>query len=292
MRLRRLDLDRFGLFTDRSIDLPPATVDFHLVVGPNEAGKSTLRAAVSELLFGIDVRSPYNFLHDYRELRLGALLEQGAERLELVRLKRNKQPLVDRAGAPLPDGVLAPFLGGVDKEFFRRMFGLDHAGLAQGGDAILNAKEDVSRMLFEASSGLSGLGELRGHLEEEAKSLWDRRKSRDRVYYQALERYEQALDELKAATVRPVQWKRAKEQVDVTQAAQRTADEALHALALEVARLERIRRVAPHLQKRAELLAHGEEVAVAVELENEDRPQQTCQKNRLRPSRRHPSRLQ
>ena len=38
MRISRLDLRRFGKFTDQSIPLPTATKDFHLIVGPNEAG--------------------------------------------------------------------------------------------------------------------------------------------------------------------------------------------------------------------------------------------------------------
>lgn len=53
MRLRRLDLTRFGHFTDRSIDLGPAETDksdFHIVYGPNEAGKTTLMEAYLRLI--------------------------------------------------------------------------------------------------------------------------------------------------------------------------------------------------------------------------------------------------
>ena len=52
MRLRRLDLIRYGHFTDKSIDLPAAEVDFHIVYGPNEAGKSTALSAIEDLLKG------------------------------------------------------------------------------------------------------------------------------------------------------------------------------------------------------------------------------------------------
>src|SRR4030066_146244 len=75
MRITRLDLLRYGKFTDKSVSLPGATKDFHLIVGPNEAGKSTLRSAIQDLLFGIETRSRYNFLHPHSEMRLGALIE-------------------------------------------------------------------------------------------------------------------------------------------------------------------------------------------------------------------------
>ena len=58
MRVRRLDLLRYGHFTDRSFELPAGDVDLHIVFGPNEAGKSTALAAIEDLLFGVPVRSP------------------------------------------------------------------------------------------------------------------------------------------------------------------------------------------------------------------------------------------
>ena len=60
MRLNRLDLTRYGKFTDCSIDFgtpTPGQPDLHLIYGPNEAGKSTLLAAFLDLLFGIETRS-------------------------------------------------------------------------------------------------------------------------------------------------------------------------------------------------------------------------------------------
>ena len=71
MRIERLDLIRYGAFTDRSLVLAPAVCDMQIVFGPNEAGKSTARAALEDLLFGIEERSPYGgFLHVYSALRL------------------------------------------------------------------------------------------------------------------------------------------------------------------------------------------------------------------------------
>ena len=48
MRIRELRLLRYGKFTDRLLALPHAPQDIHLVVGANEAGKSTMRRALSD----------------------------------------------------------------------------------------------------------------------------------------------------------------------------------------------------------------------------------------------------
>src|SRR3989338_867500 len=117
MRITRLDLLRYGKFTDKSVSLPNTGKDFHLIIGPNEAGKSTLRNAIQDLLFGIETRSRYNFLHPHSEMRLGALIEHGDNKLDLVRTKARTKTLQTPAGASLPDNSLTSFLGQVDRNF-------------------------------------------------------------------------------------------------------------------------------------------------------------------------------
>jgi uncharacterized protein YhaN len=62
MRFYRLDLIKYGKFSDRSVEFPATKQDLHLIVGSNEAGKSTLRSAIVDLLFGITTRSLLGFL--------------------------------------------------------------------------------------------------------------------------------------------------------------------------------------------------------------------------------------
>ena len=196
MRFRRLDLIAYGLFTDHVIDLlqPDGTgqPDFHLIVGPNEAGKSTIRHAISDLLFGIETRTRFDFLHGKSEMRLGTMLENGDAQLEFHRLKRNKQPLRGLEDDLLPDDALAPYTGNADRTSFEREFCLDHARLAAGGQSILNSKDDVGRMLFEASAGVGVFGEFLNQLDEEAAGLWSRRHSKDREFYRALDAFNDA----------------------------------------------------------------------------------------------------
>ncbi|KAF0122458.1 MAG: hypothetical protein FD152_3557 [Xanthobacteraceae bacterium] len=88
MRLRRLDLTRYGHFTDRSIDFgeaSPGEPDFHVIYGLNEAGKSTSLAAYLDLLFGIEERSNYGFLHSYQTMEVGGIVDLAEGRAELRR---------------------------------------------------------------------------------------------------------------------------------------------------------------------------------------------------------------
>lgn len=77
MRLQRLELVRYGKFTERHLDFGEAKLgepDFHLIYGPNEAGKSTLFSGFLDLIFGIERSSPYGFLHPYQAMRIGGIV--------------------------------------------------------------------------------------------------------------------------------------------------------------------------------------------------------------------------
>lgn len=247
MRFTHIDLLRYGKFTDRRIALPPAAQDFHLIVGPNEAGKSTLRSAIQDLLFGIETRSRYNFLHPYPDMRLGAQIEHGGNVLDFIRTKARTKTLQAPDGSALADNVLAPFLGTVERAFFDQMFGLNHDRLVQGGQEILSAANDVGQILFQASAGIGSLGAIRDQLVQEADGLWGPRKSDKRAYYVAVQALEQAQAALKQATISTKDWQTARSAVDALQAQLQSAKAQYEQLAQSRFQLERVRRVAPLL---------------------------------------------
>src|SRR3712207_4954461 len=174
MRFERLHLERYGAFEDTTFDFSGADVRLLIVYGPNEAGKSTVLAGIGDLLFGIPARTPYNFRHDYSKLRVGAeIVNSAAQRLAFKRRKANSGTLMTLGAAEtaLPDAVLTPFLGGISRDLFTRMFGLDHARLREGGDQMLRSGGDLARSLFEAGSGLSGVGTALQSLDAEIEAL-------------------------------------------------------------------------------------------------------------------------
>jgi len=101
MRLDRLDLTRYGRFTDAQPDFPapaPGAPDLHVIFGPNEAGKSTLFSAWLDLLYGVPLRTRYDFLHPGPTMQIGAKLTHAGGVLEALRLKRNGLSLQDANG--------------------------------------------------------------------------------------------------------------------------------------------------------------------------------------------------
>ena len=175
MRLRRLDLTRYGKFTDRRIDFGPAEPgqpDLHVVYGPNEAGKSTALSGFLDLLFGIETRSRYNFIHPYPAMQIGGALDLSGGCQELVRVKRPQASLFDDAKRPLAEALIGGELGGIDRAGYRTMFSLDDETLEAGGDSILASKGDLGQLLFSASAGLADLSQTLVALRLEADGFY------------------------------------------------------------------------------------------------------------------------
>ena len=178
MRLRRLDLTRYGKFTDHAIDFGPAVAgspDLHIVYGLNEAGKSTAFSAYLDLLFGIPERSTYNFLHAYNAMQIGGVLEFGGETHALVRLKQRANALLDGRGQPVNEALLASALGGLSRGSYRTMFSLDEHSLRDGGEAIVESKGDLGELLFSASAGLADVSAVLTAASEEAQRFHRKR---------------------------------------------------------------------------------------------------------------------
>lgn len=276
MRIRELRLLRYGKFTDRVLTLPHAPQDIHLVVGANEAGKSTMRRALSDWLFGFPMRSTgMDFLHPMQDLRLGGIIEDNTasrkepsfgqdtatggtkekgpsdgqiRSLNFERRKGQKNTLRTPADEPLPDSTLHEWLGSLQADEFRRMYALDHATLVEGSESILQASDDIGRMLFQAAAGIEHLGDALKTLQQEADSLWAPRKSGNRVFYQQQDAYEDARRTLGQAQLRTRDWK---ESHDALMDIQHQLEEARskHAeIQQHIHRLERIRRVQPLLR--------------------------------------------
>ncbi|PVX76334.1 ATP-binding protein [Paraburkholderia unamae] len=245
MRLKQLDLIKYGKFTDTTLPFPHAAHDFHVIVGPNEAGKSTVRTAVSELLFGMRLQTPLDFLHNTPELRIGGALENGASEQRFHRA-RGRNSLRTPQDDKLPDDFLAAFLDGASKEFFEQMFGLDHARLVEGGRSILDASDKLGQVLFESAAGVGSLGPVREELENRATELWAPRRSGS-AYAQSETQFTEATGELRAAQVRTRDWVEKKEALETIEQAIESLRTEQRGLESQRSRLERVRRLAPYL---------------------------------------------
>lgn len=178
MRLSRLDLTRYGKFTDRVLDFGARrqdSPDLHIVYGLNEAGKSTAFSAYLDLLFGIHNESSYGFLHAYSAMQIGGRLEIDGREQDFIRIKKRTNALLDSAGQPVPEAIIASALGGMTRDGYRAMFSLDEHSLQDGGEAIVESKGDLGELLFSASAGLAELSRVLNAAEQEAFAFHKKR---------------------------------------------------------------------------------------------------------------------
>lgn len=268
MRLETLHLTRYGHFTDVTLPLPyPANgPDLHVIYGPNEAGKSTLFSAWLDLLFGIPPQSGYNFLHDYRAMRLGAEISTGQGRLGLARIKGTKGTLLDAAtDQPLAETTLTAALGGLDRSAYRTMFSLDERSLVEGGETILSSQGELGELLFSASAGLEQMGDGLRAIAAEAEDWF---KPRGRKHQ--LAEHKRALEALSAqraeVDLRVSDWRALKAAHAEAEAAYRAAVEAKMATEMQRTGLMRDQQALRDLARLARLEARRAALAPVEDL--------------------------
>ena len=255
MRLHRLDLLKYGHFDGQTLELAPSDPDFHVIFGANEAGKSTALSAIEDLLFEIPTRSPLGFLHGHPEMRVGGVLDENGEILEIIRRKGRSNTLLAPDGMPLQGGeqALAPFLGRAGRTLFERIFNLDHERLKAGGQAILEAEDDLGQTIFAAGSGFVEARKMLGELHNQADSLWAPRRSARRAYYPAKDRYDQARKDLREGVFTTAAWRQRKRERDEADEMYARIHDEFEKLSARRNQLGRIRRVNPDLQRNREI---------------------------------------
>ncbi|WP_108263487.1 AAA family ATPase [Mangrovicoccus ximenensis] len=161
MRLRELTLDMFGHFAGRRFDFGAAAAgepDFHIVYGPNEAGKTTTMEAYLRLLYGFKPKNePYGFRHGRNALKVSGLLEHEGRARAFSRVPGKSGTLLDGAGAVLTEAALGTMLGGLDEAAYRSLLCLDDATIETGGEEIVRAQGEIGTLLFSAAAGIGGL---------------------------------------------------------------------------------------------------------------------------------------
>jgi uncharacterized protein YhaN len=242
MRFRRLDLTRFGAFTGHALDFGPAgdAPDLHIIHGPNEAGKSTLRAALSDLLFGIPAQSDFAFLHDYKAMEIGGTLETGGQSVAWRRLKRRKDDLISGDGQRANRALLDAALGGMDRETFELMFSLDSETLKAGGEELYRSRGRLGEALFAATSGLSSISAKLEEVRSEAEAFFKPRGKKQRLSDLKRE-LEQVDTALKEVAVSAPQYRKLVEAFQTAETAHAQARREAEALRKRLKQIERWR---------------------------------------------------
>ncbi len=254
MKILGVKLIAFGPFTDTHLDFGDQTGGLYVVYGPNEAGKSCALRAIRHLLYGIPTRSIDNFIHPHPKMRIGGvLLRDDGTTFEFIRRKAQMNTLrASDDAAILDDASLKSFLGGIDKNIFTTMFGIDHADLVQGGEAIIQGGGDVGQVLFAAGSGISDLRRIQDTFKAQCDELFlPKGKKRINVGVSKLKKLQK---DIREAQLPGQEWARHDAALREALEQKQSVDRQLEDRQRERHRLERIKEALPAIGLRKELL--------------------------------------
>lgn len=175
MKLKAIEATRYGAFEGAC--LSELGDGLTVVLGPNEAGKSTMTALTRHVLYGYpDARTKeYGYLSSAgpRVARLVFGADDGEWVIERVD-GRNRGPVTvaARHGAERP-GLREDLVSGVTEQSYRVVFGfgLDELAAIEHGDA-----NDIVSRLYAAGTGLSvNPMDVRNQIDARAAALWSPR---------------------------------------------------------------------------------------------------------------------
>jgi uncharacterized protein YhaN len=214
MKIRQLFLKAFGPFTNTTLDFS-GPANLHVIYGRNEAGKTSALRAMADLRYGIHGQSTDNFVHGFKEMRLAGVFEDGSGRqLGLARRKGNKDTLLMAdidTGEPITGSLITPdvllaLTGGVAREQFVTMYGLNSEHLRAGGDTLIRGEGELGAAMFEASTGSAGIKAILETLQNDTKKYFALRGTTT-VLVEATRQLDEAKQRYKQALTKPDQWK-------------------------------------------------------------------------------------
>jgi len=164
MRFHSLALKPYGECSDLTIELGSGLT---VVLGENEAGKSTALDALTDFLWGIPVGSRRDSKVKRKDLRIVAKVQTADD---TSRLTRRADGLF---AADQFRPVTPPWdrdLNG-DRSWWRTRFGISHEQLREGGREVFLGRGDLAELVFAAREGASARA-LREDIAEQVEALF------------------------------------------------------------------------------------------------------------------------
>jgi uncharacterized protein YhaN len=203
VKIREIDIENFGIFTDRHFDFGEAP--FQLIHGPNEAGKSTLLHLLRQLLFGFPGgSSPYLIDSHSGEMAARALIDvSDGRRISFRRRKGRKGTVVgevEGTAEKINDNGLNDILGNASIDLYQHVFGFSLTELSRGEESLKHA--NLNEAMFSGSLGSpSNLQEIQKSLEDETGLLF--LPKGQRTINKLLSEISSRKKEVKEATLKP-----------------------------------------------------------------------------------------
>ncbi|WP_157842738.1 YhaN family protein [Bacillus alkalisoli] len=260
MRINNLHLKAFGHFTDFPLKFAN-NKNFHLLYGPNEAGKSTILRSVTNYLYGFPQTTQDAFLHKYSQLRIeGELENHTGEKLKFGRRKGRSKTALDENNNPIDEKKILTFLNGLSESQFTNMFALDHVRLRTGGESLIQSEGNVGQSLFSAASGINVLRDVLGELDSRASNLYQKNRKNSKLNVEL--KAEKEISKTIADNQMKIQdWKDIERNYNDGKNAINEMKENISNLRLQQLKLERLKQTLPKIAVRNELIEKCNEFA-------------------------------
>ncbi|MDT8434275.1 MAG: AAA family ATPase [Anaerosomatales bacterium] len=184
MRLTRIEAARFGRLHDAT--LGPLGDGLTVVLGPNEAGKTTFTALVRYLLYGFPTEKSVSERPYLSEAgtRAGRLVFESAEGewiMERTAGPKGGPSNVRALRGPERPGLIDEITSGVSEQAFKVVFGFGLAEMA-AIEHLRGTDDDIIARLYAAGAGLRvSPQEVRSAIESDAEELYKPRGSKPLV---------------------------------------------------------------------------------------------------------------
>jgi len=256
MKLVQLNLRAYGPFTNKTIDFGDAAgsatenSDLHLLLGANEAGKSTALRGLRAVLFGMsDMRDAHLHPKDMLRVALKIRTTEG----ELLHVERRKGKgakslLFVETEKAVPVEDWARILPVDNADLFEQMFGLNYERLLDGGRKLAEFKSDIGQALLAAAGDIGETVARMHEMQERAEAIYSPRATSSKLR-QAFSAYQTADKAFRDEKYTSREYKAAVSRRDEIEGELRRIAAERARSTTEQHRLTRLQTAAPHVQR-------------------------------------------
>ena len=207
MRLAHFRLERYGPFEHLELPLDPTPGRVNLIVAPNGYGKSVIRQAIGEFLFGIEARTPMTFRFGSERMRLLAdVVHDGTHAPGPAQGQRHHPGRRERhRGAPAQRSRVCS--AAPTRRCFASCSASTPPCCAPAADDLIRSQGRLGQVLFAAGGGMARVRDLLTELERKRDELGEATaRHKSRPIWSAFSAWEQAGTDLRRLALRPDGW--------------------------------------------------------------------------------------